>query len=203
MGLIYHKEQDMKLTDDRYASERSQFELALRMIGHEARTKTIRDCTGLSDDRIRKLYATYFRDTGRREVKRRRGKSPQQIGLFVKHPQNQLQATTLVALYCASLLLRIDGSDKIHSCWPRPDVEYGHRVCRAFETYVLLHPDHILSFEWAWNLLQNISRNDELYLAICADCKTRYVQDAYALDQRMCPSCQISGGRSKRLQGKT
>ncbi len=45
----------MRLTDDRYANERSQFELALRMIRHEARTRTIRECTGLSDDRIRKL----------------------------------------------------------------------------------------------------------------------------------------------------
>ena len=50
----------MRLTDDRYANERSQFELALRMIRHEARTRTIRECTGLSDDRIRKLYSTYF-----------------------------------------------------------------------------------------------------------------------------------------------
>jgi len=40
----------MRLTDNRYASERSQFELALRMIHHEARTRTIKDCTGLSDD---------------------------------------------------------------------------------------------------------------------------------------------------------
>jgi hypothetical protein len=182
----------MKLTDNRYANERRQFELALRMIRHEARTKTIRDCTGLSDDRIRKLYTTYFRNTGSVTVKRRRGKSPQQIGLFVKHPTNQLQATTLISLYCASLLVRVDANDKIHSCWPRPDVEYGHRVCRAFETYILLHQDHKLSFEWAWNLLQNISRNDELYLAICATCQSRYVQDAYALDQRTCPSCEIS-----------
>ena len=54
----------MRLTDDRYAAERSQFELALRMIRHEARTRTIRECTGLSDDRIRKLYATYFGKNG-------------------------------------------------------------------------------------------------------------------------------------------
>ena len=60
----------MRLTDNRYASEHRQFELALRMIEHEARTRTIKDCTGLSDDRIRKIYNTYFRDTGK--VKRRR-----------------------------------------------------------------------------------------------------------------------------------
>jgi hypothetical protein len=59
----------------------------------------------------------------------------------------------------------------------------------------LLHPDPTLSFEWAWNLLQNISRNDELYLAICRQCRSRYVQDSYALDRRTCPSCEISKGR--------
>jgi hypothetical protein len=181
----------MRLTDNRYASERSQFELALRMIHHESRTRTIKDCTGLSDDRIRKLYATYFRDTGGK-IKRRRGKSPQQIGPFVKHPLNQLEATTLIALYCASLLLRIDTANRVYACWPRPDVEYGHRVCRAFETYLLLHPRPRLSFEWAWSLLQSISKNDELLLAVCDGCSACYVQDAYALDRRSCPSCEIS-----------
>ncbi len=188
----------MRLTDNRYASERSQFELALRMIHHEARTRTIKDCTGLSDDRIRKIYTTYFRDTGNGKVKRRRGKSPQQVGPFVKHPLNRLEATTLIALFCASLLLRIDAANRIHACWPRPDVEYGHRVCRAFETYLLLHPRPKLNFEWAWSLLQNISKNDELFLATCAGCRTRYVQDAYALDHKICPGCEISGSRQSR-----
>jgi hypothetical protein len=183
----------MRLTDNRYANEKQQFELAIRMIHHEARTRTIKACTGLSDDRIRKVYTTYFRNTGQNAVKRRRGKSPRQIGLFVKSPGNQLEATTLIALFCASLLLRVDRVNKVHTCWPRPDVEYGHRVCRAFETYVLLHPNYSINFEWAWNLLQNISRNDELYLARCRRCGGRYVQDAYAIDGRICPSCEISG----------
>lgn len=188
----------MRLTDDRYAGERSQFELALRMIRHEARTRTIRDCTGLSDDRIRKLFATYFRDTGRSDVRRRRGKSPRQIARFVKNPAHQLQATTLVALYCAGLLVRVDKDNKVHSCWPRPDVEFGHRVCRAFETYQLLHEEPLLNFEWAWNLLQSISYNDELFLARCASCKANYVQDAYALDLKTCPSCEIETQQRRR-----
>lgn len=181
----------MRLTDNRYATERSQFELALRMIRHEARTHTIKECTGLSDDRIRKLYTTYFRNSGDDRVRRRRGKSPQQVGLFVKNPLNQLEATTLVALFCASLLLRIDSANRVHACWPRPDVEYGHRVCRAFETYLQLHRHARLNFEWAWRLLKSISNNDELYLATCRDCRTIYVQDAYALDHHRCPGCEI------------
>ena len=188
----------MRLTDDRYAGERSQFELALRMIRHEARTRTIRDCTGLSDDRIRKLYSTYFRDSGVTDVRRRRGKSPRQIARFVKNPAHQLQATTLVALYCAGLLLRVDDDNAVHTCWPRPDVEFGHRVCRAFETYLLLHDEPLLNFEWAWNLLHNISYNDELYLAVCSGCGSRYVQDAYALDLKTCPSCEIEAHQQRR-----
>ncbi len=185
----------MRLTDDRYAGERSQFELALRMIGHEARTRTIRECTGLSDDRIRKLYSTYFRHSGSAHVRRRRGKSPRQVTRFVKNPRNQLQATTLVSLFCSSLLLRVGADDKVAACWPRPDVEFGHRLCRAYETYLLLHDNACLSFEWAWNLLHAIAWNDELYLASCATCRAQYVQDAYALDDKTCPACQIVSRR--------
>lgn len=188
----------MRLTDDRYAGERSQFELALRMIGHEARTRTIKDCTGLSDDRIRKLYSTYFKNSGSLNVRRRRGKSPRQITRFVKNPEHQLQATTLVALFCVGLLLRIDEKNKVHSCWPRPDVEFGHRVCRAFENYLLLHDQALLNFEWCWNLLQSISWNDELYLAICRGCRSRYVQDSYALDLKTCPACEIEAHQQRR-----
>jgi hypothetical protein len=179
----------MRLTDDRYSGERNQFELALRMIGHEARTSTIRECTGLSDDRIRKLYTRYFREGGNSRIKRRRGKSPRQVMHYVKKPENQLQATTLVALYAAGRLIRIDADDRVHPCWPRPGVEFGHRLCRAYETYCMLQDDVLLSFEWAWNLLQCISMNDELYLATCAACDARYVQDSYALDDRTCPLC--------------
>lgn len=181
----------MRLTDDRYAGERSQFELALRMIRHEARTRTIRECTGLSDDRIRKLYARYFRNSGLSNIKRRRGKSPRQVQRYVKSPVNQSQATTLVALFCAGLLIRIDADDHVHSRWPRPDVEFGHRLCRAYETYLLLHADTKFNFEWAWNLLHCISYNDELYLAVCGTCDARYVQDAYAIDSKLCPTCEI------------
>ena len=188
----------MRLSDDRYSGERSQFELALRMIRHEARTRTIRECTGLSDDRIRKVYATYFRHGGSAGVRRRRGKSPRQIGRFVKNPEYQLQATTLVALYCAGLLLRVDDNQRASACWPRPDVEFGHRLCRAYETYLLLHDKPLLSFEWAWNLLLSIAYSDELYLAGCERCRSAYIQDAYALDLKTCPSCEIQAHRRRR-----
>jgi hypothetical protein len=58
----------MRITDDRYTRDRLRLDLALRLIRHEARTRTIRSWTGLTDDRIRKLYRSYVADAGRRDA---------------------------------------------------------------------------------------------------------------------------------------
>ena len=68
----------MRITDDRYTRDRLKFDLALRLIRHEARTGTIRDWTGLSDDRIRKLFRSYAEQLGEHRVLRHRGKAPRQ-----------------------------------------------------------------------------------------------------------------------------
>ena len=49
------REPAMRVSDDRYTRDRQKFDLAVRLIRHEARTFTIRQWTGLSDDRIRKV----------------------------------------------------------------------------------------------------------------------------------------------------
>jgi hypothetical protein len=66
----------MRIYDDRYNRDHLRLDTALRFILHEARTHTIRQWTGLSDDRIRKLYHSYL-GTGSRPA-RHRGRSPQQ-----------------------------------------------------------------------------------------------------------------------------
>jgi hypothetical protein len=43
-----------------------------------------------------------------------------------------------------------------------------------------------------------VSWNDELYLAVCRSCRNRYVQDAYALDLKTCPACEIEGHQRRR-----
>ena len=73
----------MRISDDRYSRERLRMELALRFLKHEARTQTIRAWTGLSDDRIRKLYRSYL-SQARRYLPRHRGKSPQQVSYFTR-----------------------------------------------------------------------------------------------------------------------
>lgn len=185
----------MRLTDDRYSTEQTQFQLAFRMIGHEARTHTIRECTGLSDDRIRKIYSTYFSSRAGNSVKRRRGKSPRQVQRFVKTASHCLQATTLLSLFRIGRLISVDADGNISQTWPRPDVEMGHRLCRAYETYTMMHARPLFSFEWAYSLYINACYNDELRLLACRDCSIHFISDAYALNSGFCPGCDHEHGR--------
>ena len=89
----------MRITDNRYTGELQKFDLAMRMIRHEARTGTIRACTGFTEDRVRKLVASYCERTGEAAVRRRRGKSPRRIDRFVGNSWRQAEATVLAALF--------------------------------------------------------------------------------------------------------
>ena len=74
----------MRISDDRYSRDRLRLDLALRFIHLEARTHTIRAWTGLTDDRIRKLYRTYLYESRRL----RRRAPPRQVAApgGVLHP---------------------------------------------------------------------------------------------------------------------
>ena len=177
----------MRATDDRYRGEKARFELALRMIRHEARTGTIRYWTGLNDDRIRKLYATYFK-FGETPVKRRRGRSPTRIAPLVRTPVRALESGVFTNLLLAHGLFSVEQP-------PGPtlqgSVDLGHRFCDCFETYDLLVPRSALSFEWGWNLLTSIRRGDELGIARCRQCSICYVFDLLSLPRSACPACLL------------
>lgn len=182
----------MRATDDRYRGERAKFELAIRMIEHEARTGTIRYWTGLSDDRIRKLYTTYFKHA-ERPVRRRRGRSPTRIAPLVRTPLRALESGVFANLLFANGLLSLDEP-------PGPtlkgSVELGHRFCDCFETYALLVPHGALSFEWGWNLLLCMRRGDELGIARCEECSVCYLFDLLSLPRSACPACLVFGRRA-------
>ena len=176
----------MRATDNRYRGERNRFELAMRMIRHEARTGTIRYWTGLSDDRIRKLYTSYFKFVDGVPVKRRRGKSPTQIGPLVRSPARTLESGAFVNMLLANGLVSIENP-------PGPrlkcNVDLGHRFCQCFETHKMVISKPTLNFEWGWNLMQSIRRGDELRLAHCDVCSIAYVYDQLTLPRSDCPAC--------------
>src|SRR5688500_4463741 len=95
----------MHISNERYFNERQRHDLALRMIRHEARTCTIRSCTGLTDDRIRRLYKTYASHMPEVPIRRHRGKSPRQISFFTRNTQAQFESSLLAGLFAAFGLL--------------------------------------------------------------------------------------------------
>jgi hypothetical protein len=177
----------MRATDDRYRGEQAKFELALRMIRHEARTGTIRYWTGLNDDRIRKLYTTYFK-FGDEPVRRRRGRSPTRVGPLVRTPTRALESGVFTNLLLANGLFSVEQP-------PGPslkgNIDLGHRFCECFETYDMLVPRRALTFEWGWNLLTSIRRGDELGIACCETCSIGYVFDLLSLPRSACPACLL------------
>lgn len=175
----------MRATDHRYRGERARFELALRMIGHEARTGTIRFWTGLSDDRIRKLYTSYFKFS-EAPVRRRRGRSPSQIAPLIRTPLRALESGVFANLLLANGLLSPEHEEASRL---QGNLDLGHRFCECFETYCNLVPRANLSFEWGWNLLLSIKRGDELGIARCASCSVGYIFDLLAMPPSDCPSC--------------
>ena len=134
----------MRITDDRYTRDRLRLDLALRLIRHEARTRTIRSWTGLTDDRIRKLYRSYVADAGRRDVRRHRGKSPRQSAFFMRNAGIRREAAGLATLLCILGLLKREGSAVPGAV---EQLRWGERFCEAYETFASL-------FEQPANLLR-------------------------------------------------
>ncbi len=186
----------MRVTDHRYADELDKFNLAVRMIRHEARTGTIRACTGFSEDRIRKIYNAYFRSAQGAVIRRRRGKSPTRIRRFVNSTPRQLEASLLAGLFLLCDAVQLAANGRAGRASGASRVALGERICQAFEAYRGIHPEPRLSFEWAWNLYHSLVESRELYFAECGICGGAYVQDAYALDYHRCPFCELKDHRS-------
>jgi hypothetical protein len=181
----------MRITDDRYAGEKARFDLALRLISHQARTHIITRCTGFSQDRIRKLYATYFKHRAGEKVKRHRGKSPSSIEFFVRNPWIQAEASLLAHLFAAWGLLRILPDLGTAPATSADRLVFGQRFCDAYEEFRAAQPSTTISFEHAWSLLTALTDREDLLLLDCGECSTLYVQDALALDGRRCPACRV------------
>ena len=175
----------MRIFDDRYHRDRRRMELALRFLRHEARTQTIRAWTGLSDDRIRKLYRSYFGET-RRAMPRHRGKSPHQIAYFTR----SAPAEETVALGTSLWLL---GVIPVTAVREPPGSEAalarGDLLCTAFEAYRLARCAALISFEHAVFLAAALSRAEQLRLSWCNRCGGLMVSEPCALRVRPCQHC--------------
>jgi hypothetical protein len=179
----------MRVSDDRYTRDRQRLDLALRLIRHEARTFTIRQWTGLSDDRIRKLYRSYVMNQDARCVLRHRGKSPRQAAFFFRNEELNFQAAQLASLF---LMYGLLGATPL-GLEPRyriGSLESGTLLCQSYEAYLDLHTPAGISFEHAWYLLLALARRDEMGISRCANCGGVRLHDLLAKRKISCGNCR-------------
>lgn len=175
----------MQISNESYFADRERHDLALRMIRHEARTCTIRSCTGLTDDRIRRLYQTAATHMPAIPIRRHRGKSPRQVAFFTRNTQMQFESSLLAGVFASFGLLdsRAPGS--------RTTLAQGALFCDAYETHLQLSPCSTISFEHAWFLLQALSRKSKFTVLRCRHCDGQFLHDKSNVLRRACPACTL------------
>jgi hypothetical protein len=199
----------MRISDDRYSRERSRMELALRFLRHEARTQTIRAWTGLSDDRIRKLYRSYM-SQAQRQLPRHRGKSPHQVAYFTRSLRLQEETALLASMLSllgvvpAGMPAAASAATSAAAVPPvaagataaartagaaLPGVTRGELLCQAFEAFRLMLPSAQISFEHAVFLATALARGDQLRLGDCSDCGSLMVTERFPLRASRCTHC--------------
>jgi hypothetical protein len=192
----------MRISDDRYSRDQQRLDLALRLIRLEARTSTIRSWTGLSDDRIRKLYRSYVLTAGGDAVPRHRGKSPRQAAFFTRTPRTSGEASALASVCC--LLEVLPPHPVRDSARSLPSVSRGDLLVCAFDAFRALVPRSELSFEHAAYLVIALAQGDELRLVPCSGCRGFVVADRIALRDPRCQPCsEQSGAEPPRAHSRT
>ncbi|MFZ9708369.1 MAG: hypothetical protein ACO3CV_01880 [Steroidobacteraceae bacterium] len=174
----------MRVTDDRYRRDRLRVELALRLISHEARTHTIHTWTGLSDDRIRKLYRSYIRPGS--GLRRHRGKSPQQVGFFLRAGGAQARALASVFLLFGLLPAKPEPA----AARRLPSIARGRLLCDAFEAYRRIVPQPRIDFEHAVFLALALAAGDELRIRWCNSCEALNLAEPVTVRERQCCACE-------------
>jgi hypothetical protein len=183
----------MHISNDRYFRERQRHDLALRMIRHEARTCTIKSCTGLTDDRIRRLCKTYAVHTRASPV-RRRGKSPRQVAFFTRNAHLLFESSCLTSVFGAFGLLRHAKDGAIAAM----SLEYGTLFCDAFETHRQISRSSEITFEHAWFLLQQLNEGHTLQLTRCRQCHGQFLNDVMNGASCACPTCRLKRMPTRR-----
>jgi hypothetical protein len=178
----------MRISDDRYSRDRLRIDVALWFLQHEARTRTIRQWTGLTDDRIRKLYHSYLRAGG--HITRHRGKSPRQAAYFMRTARMRDEASALASFCC--LVGLFDDQRPPGFLRPAPGVDRAASLCRAYEGYRAAVCTPAIGFEHAVLLVNTLARGNELRLGDCQDCGALLVIDSLGIRAALCTLCASS-----------
>jgi hypothetical protein len=177
----------MRVSDNRYEEDLRKHNLAIWMIGHGARTRTITRWTGLNRQRVQRL-ARRYQDSEPGDH-RRRGISPFQSAYFTN--SETLEAESLALAFIASELQVIPSGSLPDQPRSLPELARGERLVMAYEWYRALVPEAQISLERAVLFITELMDGRTLGLRRCKSCA-----DPMVVDRRQptlsepCPFCR-------------
>lgn len=188
----------MRITEDRYRYHRRSLDLAWRLIGHEARTRTISRWTQLTGHRIRALYNSYSSQQPKRAI-RHRGMSPYKLESILNSPKLRCEGAMLAAI-CRFLNVlpaaRMDDPEQA-----LPSIERGELLCEAYEWFRFDVPDTRLTFEHALLLVNELARGELVLLGRCRTCRGVILLDRLSTRRLHCVFCSTGLRSDERVPG--
>jgi hypothetical protein len=123
----------VRVSDAGYSRDLRRFNLATRMLLHEARTRTISACTGLSTDRVRKLSKFQRRERPQRVPRRPPGPNPRQLAALLTSPGLRTEADTIAAV--CQMLKVLPNEPLANAKASLPNLSRCERLCAALELF--------------------------------------------------------------------
>ena len=176
----------MRISDNRYRRDLQSLKIAMCFLAYEARTQTIRRWTGLSGDRIRKLYREYTANANR-FIARRRGKSPHQVAYFWDTTRVRQEATWLASLLMLLGVIKRDQNTSQGESFP--NLDRAELLCRAYGIYQSMIPSSQISFEHAVFLARVLCDGNQIRLGTCPNCGGLVIVDPLSIHDHRCNQC--------------
>jgi hypothetical protein len=185
----------MRISDHRYSRDLRKYNLAMRLIHHEARTGTIRDWTGLSRRCIRNLFRSYVHDQVGGGAARHRGPSPYNVEFLLQSSEVRSDIAVLASICCLSDLIPAHPPQNTRR--EPPNVLRAELLCSAFEMFRELVPLSTITLEHALLMVATLIQGKELALRTCVNCTALIVIDFHADTRPICDICISAGYRNR------
>jgi hypothetical protein len=168
-----------------------RYQLALRLMAHQARTRTISAMTSLS----RHQLATLRRRWRVTQEMRYPGPSPRSLAAFLHSPQARSEGA-LLAVLCRALKI-LPGRSRTEAGRGFLSLESGEGLCELYEAYRACFPGSELEFEEVLSLIRGLAESEVIELGSCGACGATILIDRLATHRHRCTYCQTIERRAE------
>jgi hypothetical protein len=172
------------VTDDEMGRYFRRYQLGLRFLAHEARSRTTTEWCGLTRDQLATLRQRWRFDPD----DRRRGPAPSSFQVFFRSKWYRSRAAVFASL-CHILCARSRRGSET-TARPFVGIENGEMLCEALEAYREWQPNAEMEFEYAVLLATATMEGDPIALGRCEDCCAAMLVDKNGQGQKACRRCR-------------